>query len=342
MSRPRKTSESVDLHGDWGRVKPNASAGAGPWSRPNWAMASRLRMPAIRPTTAKPRTAGSGCRRPKGERGSGTEAKASHNDVAASIALREHGIAAETKRKFRCMTDSNHVRLVAENVVDRQFEPEAPNRVWTADVTSIPTREGWLYPAAVEDLHSRRIVGWSMGERIDSRLVVDALESAVSGRLPDAGLVAHSDRGSQYASEHYQRPLAGRGITRSMSRRANCWDDAPMESFFATLKKELVHDEDYATREEARASIFEFIEVFDSNRVRRHSALGYRSPVEYERAGQPLIPRSPFVGKSSHNKSWGSPVITNTGPPTVRILGPARWASYVLYNDPRLCFRTSP
>lgn len=198
--------------------------------------------------------------------------------------MRRHGIAAKTKRKFRCTTDSNHDRPVAENVVDRQFEPEAPNQVWTADITYVPTREGWLYLAAVEDLYSRQVVGWSMGERIDSRLVVDALEMAVSRRRPAAGLVAHSDRGSQYASEHYQRRLAGHGITCSMSRRGNCWDNAPMESFFASLKKELVHDEDYATREEARVSLFEFIEAF-YNRVRRHSSLGYRSPVEYERAG---------------------------------------------------------
>jgi putative transposase len=198
--------------------------------------------------------------------------------------MRRHGIAAKTKRKFRCTTDSNHDRPVAENVVDRQFEPEAPNQVWTADITYIPTREGWLYLAAVEDLHSRRIVGWSMSERIDSRLVVDSLEMAVSRRLPGAGLVAHSDRGSQYASEPYQRLLAGHGIVCSMSRRANCWDNAPMESFFATLKKELVHDAGYATRAEARASLFEYIEVF-YNRVRRHSSLGYVSPVEYERAG---------------------------------------------------------
>jgi transposase InsO family protein len=198
--------------------------------------------------------------------------------------MRRHGIAAKTKRKFRCTTDSNHDRPVAENVVDRQFEPAAVNEVWTADITYIPTREGWLYLAAVEDLHSRRIVGWSMSERIDSRLVVDALEMAVSRRLPGAGLVAHSDRGSQYASEHYQDLLAGHGIVCSMSRRANCWDNAPMESFFASLKKELVHHEDYATRAEARASLFEYIEVF-YNRVRRHSSLGYRSPVEYERAG---------------------------------------------------------
>ena len=198
--------------------------------------------------------------------------------------MRERGIAAETKRKFRCTTDSNHGRPVAENLVDRQFEPEAADEVWTADITYIPTREGWLYLAAVEDLHARRTVGWSMSERIDSRLVADALEMAVARRLPGAGLVAHSDRGSQYASEHYQRLLAGLGIVCSMSRRANCWDNAPMESFFASLKKELVHDEDYATRAEARASLFEYIEVF-YNRVRRHSSLGYRSPAEYERAG---------------------------------------------------------
>ena len=198
--------------------------------------------------------------------------------------MRQLGVAAKTRRKFRCTTDSNHDHPIAENVVDREFEPEAPNQVWTADITYIPTREGWLYLAAVEDLYSRQVVGWSMSERIDSRLVVDALEMAVSRRLPGEGLVAHSDRGSQYASEHYRRLLAGHEITCSMSRRANCWDNAPMESFFASLKKELVHDEDYATRAEARSSIFEYIEVF-YNRVRRHSSLGYRSPVEYERAG---------------------------------------------------------
>jgi putative transposase len=136
-------------------------------------------------------------------------------------------IAAKTKRKFRCTTGSNHDHPVAENVVDRQSEPEAPNRVWTADITYIPTREGWLYLAAVEDLYPRQAVGWSMSERIDSRLVVDALEMAVSRRLPAEGLVAHPDRGSQYASEHYRRLLSGHGITGSMSRRANCRDNAP-------------------------------------------------------------------------------------------------------------------
>jgi putative transposase len=198
--------------------------------------------------------------------------------------MQQHGIAAKTKRKFRCTTDSNHAHPVAENIVDRDFNPKAANRTWSADITYIPTAEGWLYLAVVEDLYSRQIVGWSMGSRIDSRLVVDALEMALARRQPGEGLVAHSDRGSQYASEHYQGLLARHGITCSMSRRANCWDNSPMESFFASLKKELVHDENYATRAEARASLFEYIEMF-YNRIRRHSSLGSKSPVEYERAG---------------------------------------------------------
>jgi putative transposase len=197
--------------------------------------------------------------------------------------MRREGVAAKTRRKFRVTTDSNHGHPVAENVLDRRFEPEAPDQAWAADITYVATGEGWLYLAAVEDLHSRRIVGWSMSERIDSRLVVDALEMALARRLPGQGLVAHSDRGSQYASEHYQRLLAGHGITCSMSRRGNCWDNAPMESFFASLKKELIRGETFATREEARASIFEYIEVF-FNRIRRHSSLGYKSPAEYEKA----------------------------------------------------------
>jgi putative transposase len=196
--------------------------------------------------------------------------------------MQEGGIAAKTARKFRCTTtDSDHDLPVAENLLDRQFNPSEANEVWLADITYIPTREGWLYLAAVEDLYSRRVVGWAMAENMESRLVVDALAMAVHWRLPDEGLLAHSDRGSQYASEHYQLLLAKHGITCSMSRRADCWDNAPMESFFASLKKELVHDADFTTRAEARAAIFEYIEVF-YNRQRRHSALGYVSPAEYE------------------------------------------------------------
>jgi transposase InsO family protein len=199
--------------------------------------------------------------------------------------MREAGIAAKTRRKFRQTTDSNHTLPVAENVLDRDFDPEEPNTSWVADVTYIPTREGWLYLAVVEDLFSRRVVGWSMDATMTSRLVVDALEMALAARLKGSSpsaLVAHSDRGSQYASEHYQRRLSEERITCSMSRRGNCWDNAPIESSFASLKKELVHHEDYATRDEAKASIFEYVEAF-YNRVRRHSALGYVAPDEYER-----------------------------------------------------------
>ena len=197
--------------------------------------------------------------------------------------MREAGIAAKTTRKFRQTTDSNHPHPVAENILDREFDPDEPNASWVADVTYIPTREGWLYLAAVVDLFSRMVVGWSMAATMTSRLVVDALEMAVV-RRPEGSSewVAHSDRGSQYASEHDQRRLEEERIVCSMSRRGNCWDNAPMESFFASLKKELVHHEDYPTRAQATASIFEYIEAF-YNRVRRHSSLGYVAPAEFER-----------------------------------------------------------
>ena len=197
------------------------------------------------------------------------------------------GIQAISHKKFRVSTtDSNHDFPVAPNVVDRDFTALKSNEIWLADITYVPTREGWLYLAAVEDLYSRRVVGWSMGTTMESRLVVDALEMAVKQRFPDAGLVAHSDRGSQYASEHYRRALAERGIECSMSRRGNCYDNAPMESLFASLKKELVHHEDYATVEAAKVSVFEYLEVF-YNRIRRHSALGYVAPAEFECSEHP-------------------------------------------------------
>jgi putative transposase len=197
--------------------------------------------------------------------------------------MHDHDIRAKTARKFCCTTDSNHHLPVAENVLDRQFNPSEANEVWVADITYLPTREGWLYLAAVEDLFSRRVVGWSIAEHLESRLVVDALELAMQRRLPGEGLLAHSDRGSQYASDHYQLLLAKHGIACSMSRKADCWDNAPMESFFASLKKELVHDADFATRAEARAALVEYLEVFYNNQ-RRHSSLGYVSPAEYERS----------------------------------------------------------
>jgi transposase InsO family protein len=198
--------------------------------------------------------------------------------------MHDNDIRAKTARKFRCSTtDSNHSLPVAENLLNRQFEVDSPNAVWLADITYIPTREGFLYLAAVEDLYSRMVVGWSMAEHMESRLVVDALAMAVARRLPDEELLAHSDRGSQYASAHYQRLLAKHGIECSMSRRGNCWDNAPMESFFATLKKELIHDADFSTRGEARGAVFEYIELF-YNQKRRHSSLGYVSPAEYEQS----------------------------------------------------------
>jgi transposase InsO family protein len=197
------------------------------------------------------------------------------------------GIQAISHRRFRVgTTDSNHDFPVAANLVDRDFTASKPNEVWLSDITYVPTQEGWLYLATVEDLYSRRVVGWSMDVTMESRLVVDALAMAVQQRFPDEGLMIHSDRGSQYASEHYQRVLAKQGITCSMSRKGNCYDNAPMESFFATLKKELVHHETYATVAEAKASLFEFIEVF-YNRVRRHSSLGYVAPAEFESGKQP-------------------------------------------------------
>lgn len=195
--------------------------------------------------------------------------------------MRKSGIAAKTKKKFRHTTDSNHDLPVFANLLDRQFDPPRANAAWVSDITFIPTQEGWLYLAVVEDLFARLVVGWAMSARMSSRLVVEALAMGVHRRLPGEELLTHSDRGSQYASAHYQQLLAKHGITCSMSRRADCWDNAPMESFFASLKKELVHHEDYQTREEAQASIFEYIEIF-YNRQRRHSTLGFKSPTEYE------------------------------------------------------------
>jgi putative transposase len=196
--------------------------------------------------------------------------------------MKSLGIQAISHRKFRVSTtDSNHAFPVADNVLNRDFTATKPNEVWLADMSYIPTGEGFLYLSIVEDLFSRRVVGWSMTESMESRSVVDALGMALAARCPEAGLMAHSDRGSQYASEHYQQELAKHGIRCSMSRRGNCWDNAPMESFFATLKKELVHHEKYATRAEAKSSLFEYIEVF-YNRERRHSALGYVAPAQFE------------------------------------------------------------
>lgn len=195
--------------------------------------------------------------------------------------MRENDIRARRKRKFKVTTDSKHSHPVAPNLLQRDFEATAPNQKWVADITFIPTREGWLYLAAILDLYSRTVVGWSMASRMTRRLVLDALEMAVGRRRPGPGLLHHSDRGSQYACGDYQKALQAYGMICSMSRKGDCWDNAPMESFFHTLKTELVHHRDYRTRGEAKADIFDYIEVF-YNRNRRHSALGFCTPEEYE------------------------------------------------------------
>jgi transposase InsO family protein len=204
----------------------------------------------------------------------------SENTVAS--VMREQQIRPKTKRKFiPCTTDSNHLQPVAENRLDRQFKAELPNQKWVTDITYIPTDEGWLYLAGVMDLCSRKIVGWSMAEHMKTDLVSDALQMAIARRQPKEGLLHHSDRGVQYASDAYQHLLQTSGMECSMSRKGNCWDNACAESFWATLKVELVHHQQYATLEEARQSIFEYLEVF-YNRQRLHSSLGYLSPEAFE------------------------------------------------------------
>ncbi len=198
--------------------------------------------------------------------------------------MNSHGLAARTRNKYKVTTDSNHSLPVAENVLNREFEQETPDRVWLADITYIWTQEGWLHLAVVLDVHSRKVVGWSMSNDMKTSLVMSALRMALGRRCPDqSSLMHHSDRGSQYASKAFQDMLREHNITCSMSRKANCWDNAMMESFFATLKKERIHLESYATRQEARQSVFEYIELFYNTR-RRHSALGYLSPEEFEQA----------------------------------------------------------
>jgi putative transposase len=199
--------------------------------------------------------------------------------------MREGGLQARRKRPFRRTTDSNHTLPIAPNVLDRQFDVKAPNQAWVTDVTYIATHEGWLYLAAILDLFSRRVVGWATSATNDRALALDMLEQALRTRRPATGLVHHSDRGSPYASEDYRQALARRGFIASMSRTGNCWDNAVAESFFATLKAELVEHERYPTRAIATASIGDYTETF-YNPVRRHSHLGYISPMEFELKGQ--------------------------------------------------------
>jgi len=194
--------------------------------------------------------------------------------------MREHGIRARHKRRFKATTDSRHSMPVAHNLLARNFTPDAPNCVWTGDITYIHTGEGWLYLAIVLDLFNREIVGWSIKPRMTADIVTDALTKAWFRRKPGAGVIFHSDRGSQYASQAMNARRTEYAMAASMSRKGNCWDNAPSESFFNSLKNERVHGAAYATRADAQADLFEYIEVF-YNRSRRHSTLGYSSPAQF-------------------------------------------------------------
>jgi transposase InsO family protein len=195
--------------------------------------------------------------------------------------MKSAGIAVHPLRRFVTTTDSDHDQPIAPNLLEQDFTAAAPNQRWVTDITYIPTDEGWLFLAAILDLYSRRIVGWAMQPTMHRSLVLKALDMAVTDRRPSAGLIHHSDRGSQYASEDYRNALDAHGLVASMSRRACCYDNAAMESFWHTLKNELTHRQHYQTRAEAQQNIFAYIEVF-YNRVRRHSSIGYLSPVTFE------------------------------------------------------------
>lgn len=202
------------------------------------------------------------------------------NTVA--LLMQRAGIVPKTVRKFRVTTDSRKT-VPAPNRLEQQFTVAQPNERWVSDITFIPTREGWLYLAVIIDLYSRAVIGWAMHKRMKTALVTDALKMALMRRKIRSPLLLHSDQGSQYAAADYRAMLATNGIECSMSRKGNCWDNAVAESFFHTLKTELVHHEDYRSRSEAKASIFEYIEVF-YNRQRRHSHLGQVAPLAFEKA----------------------------------------------------------
>ena len=204
------------------------------------------------------------------------------NHKRVARVMREHGLQSHKRRRFRVVTtDSKHAHPVAANVLKRDFQATAPNQKWLADMTYVPTGEGWLYLALVLDLYARKLVGWAMSETMPQELTLCALDVALGWRDPAPGLVHHSDRGSQYAAKDYRKKLKARGITVSMSRKGDCWDNAPMESVNGTLKVECVHDERFETREQARLAIVEYIGYY--NTERRHSSLGNIAPAEFER-----------------------------------------------------------
>jgi putative transposase len=199
--------------------------------------------------------------------------------------MRRAGIVPKTIRRFRVTTDSRHTWWTAPNLLGRVFSASQPNACWLTDITFIPTREGWLYLAVILDLYSRAVVGWAMSRRLDRALAIDALTMAIARRGVAPGIL-HSDRGTLYAVAQYRALLVRHSIRQSMSRKADCWDNAPMESFFHTLKTELVHHCDYPTRQAARSSLFEYMEVF-YNRQRRHSTVNYQAPLAFEAMNHP-------------------------------------------------------
>jgi putative transposase len=196
--------------------------------------------------------------------------------------MRNAGVRSRAQERFKPKTtDSRHAQPIAGNILDREFRVDQPDTAWAADITYIPTAQGWLYLAVVLDLCTRRVVGWATAGHLKAELAMEALRMALAHRRPPRGVLHHSDRGSQYASESYRRLLAEHEIEASMSGVGSCYDNAVVESFFSTLKRELVHHTAYETHEEAHQSLFEYIEVF-YNRQRRHSTLDYRSPAEFE------------------------------------------------------------
>jgi len=196
--------------------------------------------------------------------------------------MRKNDIAAKTKRKFKLTTNSKHSLPIAENIINGKFSASSPNCLWASDITYIWTTEGWLYLCAILDVFNRQIVGWSMDNRMTQKLVINALQQAVWRRKPDSGCIFHSDRGSQFAGQEFRKLLKKHEFVQSMSGKGNCYDNAIIETFFHTLKTELVYFESYPTRNEAKRSVFEYIEMY-YNRIRRHSALNYKSPVDFER-----------------------------------------------------------
>ena len=195
--------------------------------------------------------------------------------------MKEAGVQVKRRRKYKVTTNSNHKQPVFENVLNRQFDVAQPDQVYVGDITYLWTSEGWLYLAVIIDLYSRKVVGWSMGSRMKAQLVYDALMMAIWQRRPKAGLIVHSDRGSQYASEAYRKLLKGYGFIGSMSRKGDCWDNAVAESFFGSLKQERVHWRYYQTRFDAQRDVMNYIAMF-YNSYRLHSYLGYISPNQYE------------------------------------------------------------